>query len=62
MALSFNSTSISTYSIQEAALDKAKQEPLQINLNLLCDHSTNDVQFPKPMKNPTLMRQLYRLP
>ena len=51
MALSFNSTSISTYSIQEAALDKAKQEPLQINLNLLCDHSTNDVQFPKPMKN-----------
>ena len=49
MTLSFDSTSISTYSetIQEAAFGKAKQDPelKQINLNLLCDHATGDVLF-----------------
>lgn len=49
MTLSFNSTSISTYSetICEAAYGKAKQDPQlkQINLNLLCDHATGDALF-----------------
>lgn len=49
MTLSFDSTSISTYSetIHEAAFGKAKQDPelKQINLNLLCDHATGDVLF-----------------
>ena len=49
MTLSFDSTSISTYSetIQEAAFGKAKQDPelKQINLNLLCDHASGDVLF-----------------
>ena len=49
MTLSFDSTSISTYSetIQETAFGKAKQDPelKQINLNLLCDHATGDVLF-----------------
>ena len=49
MTLSFDSTSISTYSetICEAAYGKAKQDPQlkQINLNLLCDHATGDALF-----------------
>ena len=49
MTLSFDSTSISTYSetIQEAAFGKAKQDPelKQVNLNLLCDHASGDVLF-----------------
>lgn len=49
MTLSFDSTSIGTYSetISEAAYGKAKQDPelKQINLNLLCDHATGDALF-----------------
>ena len=49
MTLSFDSTSISTYSetIQEAAYGKAKQDAhlKQVNLSLLCDHASGDVLF-----------------
>ena len=49
VTLSFDSTSISTYSgtIEDAAWGQAKQNPelRQVNLMVVCDHETGDIVF-----------------